>query len=84
MAFPTGVVLSFNGESPVFPVAVVQVTSNAKAIINLTYKMADVLYITYIDADHTGDVYLELDLSGFDLVEENKKGVLYFRKYVRR
>ena len=55
-----------------------------KAIINLTYKMADVLYITYIDADHTGDVYLELDLSGFDLVEENRKGVLYFRKYVRR
>ena len=55
-----------------------------KAIINLTYKMADVLYITYIDADHTGDVYLELDLSSFDLVEETQKGVLYFRKYVRR
>ena len=55
-----------------------------KAIINLTYKMADILYITYIDADHTGDVYLELDLSSFDLVEETQKGVLYFRKYVRR
>lgn len=54
-----------------------------KAIINLTYKIADVLYITYIDADHVGDVYLNLDLSGFDLVEETQKGVLYFRKYVR-
>ena len=55
-----------------------------KSIINITYKMADVLYITYIDADHDGDVYLELDLTNFELVEETKKGVLHFRKYIRR
>lgn len=55
-----------------------------KAIINLTYKIADVLYITYIDADHEGDTYLKLDLSGFNLVEEIVKGVLHFRKYIRK
>ena len=55
-----------------------------KGIIELTYKMADVLYITYIDEDHEGDIYLNLDLSGFDLVEEVPKGVLYFRKYVKK
>ncbi len=55
-----------------------------KAIINLTYKIADVLYITYIDADHEGDTYLKLDLSGFNLTEETVKGVLHFRKYTRK
>ena len=55
-----------------------------KSIIELTYKLADCLYITYIDADHEGNVFLHLDLTNFELVEETNKGVLYFRKYIRR
>ncbi|MCR5741275.1 MAG: dihydrofolate reductase [Gammaproteobacteria bacterium] len=55
-----------------------------KAIINLTYKIADELYITYIDEDHEGNIYLNLDLSNFKLVEETQKGVLYFRKYIKK
>ncbi len=55
-----------------------------KSIIELTYKKADCLYITYIDNDHEGNVFLHLDLTNFELVEETQKGVLYFRKYLRR
>lgn len=55
-----------------------------KAIIELTYKMADVIYLTYIDADHEGDTYLNIDLSNFSLDSETVSGILHFRKYVRK
>lgn len=55
-----------------------------KGIIELTYKLCDVIYLTYIDESHDGDIYLNLDLSGFKLEEEVQKGVLYFRKYVKK
>ena len=55
-----------------------------KAIIELTYKVADVIYLTYIDADHEGDTYLNIDLSNFDLAEETVSGILHFRKYTKK
>ena len=55
-----------------------------KGIIESTYKECDVIYLTYIDESHDGDVYLNLDLSDFKLEEEVQKGVLYFRKYVKK
>ena len=55
-----------------------------KAIIELTYKIADVIYITYIDADHEGDTYLNIDLSNFELESEKISGILHFRKYIRK
>ncbi len=59
--------------------------AGGKSIYEQMIKYCDRLYITHIDKEYEGDTYFpEFDYSEFNLVSENKDGILNFCVYERK